>query len=227
MFLFGSLPILGGFLIALTFARASVTLAEVSAKTNQAAPVNAPISSKVRFEQHWRRVTEQRRSAKMLDTELENLKDGLRAVRNQQVVRENLHPVDSLDATDFVRDIESDTTGRSLFQSAIPYFALLTDEARLPFSRYLGTRESPIRTRYWPRSVSWKMSADGCFLRRSAPVERDAVTQLSISFEMESMRRTQTSSKVGGISRVGLNKPDAVTPRSHLCCISDISGAGH
>ena len=46
-------------------------------------------------------------------------------------IRDNLHPVDLLDATDFVRDIEAGQDRSLLFHSAIPCFALLTDEARL------------------------------------------------------------------------------------------------
>lgn len=46
-------------------------------------------------------------------------------------VRNDLHPVDLLDATDFVREIEAGMDRSLLFQSAIPYFAFLTDEARL------------------------------------------------------------------------------------------------
>ena len=46
-------------------------------------------------------------------------------------VREDLHPVDLEDATDFVRDIEAGNERSILFQSAIPYFAFLSDEARL------------------------------------------------------------------------------------------------
>src|SRR4051794_29923628 len=45
--------------------------------------------------------------------------------------RDDLHPVDLLDATDFVREIEEGKDRSLLFQSAIPYFAMLTDEARL------------------------------------------------------------------------------------------------
>jgi hypothetical protein len=45
-------------------------------------------------------------------------------------VRDDLHPVDVFDAVDFVRDIESGKDRSLLFQSAIPYFSFLTDEAR-------------------------------------------------------------------------------------------------
>ncbi len=41
----------------------------------------------------------------------------------QKWVLDDLHPVDWLDATDFVRDIEGGEDRCLLFQSAIPYFA--------------------------------------------------------------------------------------------------------
>ncbi len=68
----------------------------------------------------------------MLDSEFQRLKTAFRdRQKPSRWVRENMHPVDSEDATDFVRDIESGHDRADLFESAIPYFALLTDEARL------------------------------------------------------------------------------------------------
>lgn len=46
-------------------------------------------------------------------------------------VRQDLHPLDLLEATDFVRDVEAGADRATLFQGAIPYFALLTEEARV------------------------------------------------------------------------------------------------
>jgi hypothetical protein len=46
-------------------------------------------------------------------------------------IRDDLRPVDLLDAADFVRDMKAGKDRAVLFQSAIPYFALLTDEARI------------------------------------------------------------------------------------------------
>jgi len=68
----------------------------------------------------------------MLDSELQRLKNAFRDRQNpSRWVRENLHPVDFEDATDFVREVESGHDKADLFQSAIPYFELLTNEARL------------------------------------------------------------------------------------------------
>ena len=63
-----------------------------------------------------------------------------RRPKPQKWVRDDLHPVYLLDATDFVRDIEAGKDRALLFQSAIPYFAFLTNEARVfLLPDYLGT----------------------------------------------------------------------------------------
>jgi hypothetical protein len=77
----------------------------------------------------------------MLDHALQELKLAFRTrAKPEKWVRDDLHWLDLLDATGFVEDIESGTDRADLFQSAIPYFAFLTIEARaflLP--DYLGT----------------------------------------------------------------------------------------
>jgi hypothetical protein len=55
-------------------------------------------------------------------------------------VRDDLHPMDRMDGDYFVQHMKAGEDLALLFQSAIPYFALLTDEARLfLFPDYLAT----------------------------------------------------------------------------------------
>src|SRR6266581_550222 len=71
-------------------------------------------------------------SMKTPTTELDRLKSAFSGrPKPRNWVRTDLRSVDLLDATDFVRDIEAGKDRSLLFQSAIPYFAFLTDEARL------------------------------------------------------------------------------------------------
>jgi hypothetical protein len=77
----------------------------------------------------------------MLEDALTDLKVAFQSrTEPRKWVRDDLHPVDALDATDFIADIQAGKDRALLFQSAIPYFAFLTDDARfflLP--DYLGT----------------------------------------------------------------------------------------
>jgi hypothetical protein len=67
-----------------------------------------------------------------LTTEFNQLKSAFAGRQEpRDWVRKDLHPVDLLDAGDLVRDIEAGKDRSLLFQSAIPYFAFLTDEARV------------------------------------------------------------------------------------------------
>ncbi|EEF59990.1 hypothetical protein [Pedosphaera parvula] len=77
----------------------------------------------------------------MLEEELQSLRSAFKGrMKPERWVRDHLHPVDRLDAEDFVRDIEAGEDRALLFQSAIPYFAMLTDEARVfLLPDYLGT----------------------------------------------------------------------------------------
>lgn len=77
----------------------------------------------------------------MFDCEFQRLKTAFGSrVKPSSWVRENLNRVDDLDARDFVREVESGRDRAHLFQSAIPYFAFLTGEARLfLFPDYLRT----------------------------------------------------------------------------------------
>jgi len=104
-------------------------------------------------------------------------------------VRHGLHPVDLLDATDFVKDIEAGKDRSLLFQSAIPYFALLTDEARLfLFPDFLATLVP------YPHEII-TMTGDldddrgQTLLASLTPTERDAIMQFIRSLsEQESFR---------------------------------------
>ncbi|MDB6016558.1 MAG: hypothetical protein JWR19_1047 [Pedosphaera sp.] len=127
---------------------------------------------------------------KMLNTELEQLKMAFRGRQKpNKWVRENLHPVDSLDAEDFVRDIESGHDRAILFQSAIPYFALLTDEARLfLFPDYLGTL-IPYPHQILETVCELEAERGQALLASFAPGEREAVMQFIDSISRwESMR---------------------------------------
>ncbi len=104
-------------------------------------------------------------------------------------VRDDLHPVDSLDATDFVRDIEAGKDRALLFQTAIPYFAFLTDEARLFLLPDLLATLIP-----YPHEIVTKVCDFGdergkVLLRSLAPAERNAVAEFIRSLsEWEGMR---------------------------------------
>jgi hypothetical protein len=91
--------------------------------------------------------------------------------------REGLHPVDLLDATDFVRDIEAGKDRSLLFQSVIPYFAFLSDEARLFLLPDLLDTLIP-----YPHEVVTKVCDFEAERGRTMPAslslaEREAVTQ--------------------------------------------------
>lgn len=77
----------------------------------------------------------------MLDSELQRLKMAFRGRQKpSRWVCDNLDPLHTQLAADFVRDIESGCSRADLFQSAIRYYSLLTDEARLfLLPDYLGT----------------------------------------------------------------------------------------
>jgi len=77
----------------------------------------------------------------MIDSELQRLK---MAFRDRQTpsewVCDNLDPLHAQFAADFVREVESGCNRADLFQSAIAYYSLLTDEARLfLLPDFLGT----------------------------------------------------------------------------------------
>jgi hypothetical protein len=123
---------------------------------------------------------------------------------------DELHPVDLLDATDFVRDIQAGKDRALLFQSAIPYFALLTDEARaflLP--DYLATivkYESHIIS-----AVSELEDEGGkVFLASLSPAEQSAVSRFiealarleRMQFYSEDIRKLTNLLKAGRTSQM-------------------------
>ena len=68
----------------------------------------------------------------MLEEALQDLRLAFQShPKPEKWVLDDLHPVDLEDATDFVRDVQSGEDRALLFQSAIPYFAFLSDEARV------------------------------------------------------------------------------------------------
>ena len=126
----------------------------------------------------------------MLDSELQRLKITFRdRQKPSKWVRENMHPVDSEDATDFVRDVESGHDRADLFQSAIPYFALLTDEARLfLFPDYLGAL-IPYPHQILDAVCDLEDERGQVLVASLSPAEKDAVMQfVHCLSKWESMR---------------------------------------
>jgi len=104
-------------------------------------------------------------------------------------VRNDLHPVDLLDATDFVRDIEAGKDRSLLFQSAIPYFAFLTDEARLFLLPDLLATLVPYPHEIVTKVCDFEDERGRTLLASLAVAERDAVAQFLHSLsECEGMR---------------------------------------
>jgi hypothetical protein len=114
----------------------------------------------------------------MNDSDLQRLKTAFAKCPKPTIwVRHDLHPVDAMDAADFVRDIESGHDRALLFQSAIRYFELLTDEAQFfLFPDYLGTLiPYPYQVL---DTVCWLEDERGlALLEALAPEERDAALQ--------------------------------------------------
>ena len=90
---------------------------------------------------------------------------------------EGLHPVDLLDATDFVRDIEAGKDRSLLFQSAIPYFAFLSDEARLLLLPDLLGTLIPYPHEVVTKICDFEDERGKALLASLSPAEREAVTQ--------------------------------------------------
>jgi hypothetical protein len=101
----------------------------------------------------------------------------------------DLNPVDLLDTTDFMRAIEAGKDRTLLFQSAIPYFALLTDEARLFLLPDLLATLVPYPHEIVTKVGDFEDERGKALLASLSPAERDAVTQfIHFLSEREGMR---------------------------------------
>jgi hypothetical protein len=114
----------------------------------------------------------------MLDSELQRLKLAFRdRQKPSRWICDNLDPLHAELAVDFVHDIESGHDRADLFQSAIRYFSLLTDEARVfLLPDYLGTLIP------YPHQVLFTVcelehERGQVLLASLAPAEREAVIQ--------------------------------------------------
>jgi len=127
---------------------------------------------------------------KALTTELARLRAAFAGRQKpENWVRNDLHPVDLLDATDFVRDIESGKDRSLLFQSAIPYFAFLTDEARLFLLPDLLATLVPFPHEIVTKVCDFEDEPGKVLFRALRPTERDAVARFMHSLsEWEGMR---------------------------------------
>jgi hypothetical protein len=127
---------------------------------------------------------------KALTSELARLKSAFAGRQKPDIwVRDDLHPVDSLDATDFVRDIEAGKDRDLLFQSVIPYFAFLIDEARFFLLPDLLAILIPYPHEIVTKVCDFEDERGKVLLGSLAPAERDAVAQFIHSLsEWEGMR---------------------------------------
>jgi len=127
---------------------------------------------------------------KVLTTELGRLRAAFAGRQKpKNWVRNDLHPVDLLDATDFVGEIEAGEDRALLFQSAIPYFAFLTDEAQLFLLPDLLATLIPYPHEIVTKVCDFEDERGKFLLGALAPTERDAVAQFINSLsEWEGMR---------------------------------------
>jgi len=103
--------------------------------------------------------------------------------------QEDLHPVDFQDATDFVRDIEAGKDRSLLFQSAIPYFAFLSDEARLFLLPDLLGTLIPYPHEVVTKICDFEDERGKAMLASLSSAEREAVSQFIHSLsEWQGMR---------------------------------------
>ncbi len=104
-------------------------------------------------------------------------------------VRTGLHPVELLEATDFVRDIEAGKDRALLFQSAIPYFAFLTDEAQVFLLPDVLATLIPYPHEIVTKVCYFEDQRGNAILASLSPAERDAVAQfIHFLSEQQSMR---------------------------------------
>lgn len=122
--------------------------------------------------------------------ELDRLKSALAGRQKPSAwVRVDLHQLDLEDATDFVRDIEAGKDPSLLFQSAIPYFAFLSDEARLYLLPDLLGTLIPYPHEVVTMICHFEDERGRALLTSLTPAEREAVTQfIHCLFKRQGMR---------------------------------------